>query len=347
MFLINPLIVIMIKNSLRALILAWFAVPVSVCAQTDTLSEGPVKMLVYENLKNEDVLKQFDQRFEQMDHLLQHKVSVASPHLTLGEDVLSPDATLDSLYRVKGSLEEKAFKRRTGLEVTGQVYMRMDDAMVIEHDEDDPYSTYIDKFQAEIGWNFFNSAFYQRKTELARIRLANELDYIKESRDKNRAIYEAAENLLTMEYNYYMAIVLYNELQNVDILNQAYQYMLEQDKISNDKLLENINDKMELEYTLAQTFDIKDIANEPLYALTPTIITVDSVRLFEEVERYNPDLRASFVEEELINTQKKLTNYGQTMRLSPFLRGSVYLRKNLSPSCNIDLGVHFTFLLYD
>ncbi|MBR2154531.1 MAG: hypothetical protein IJ901_07955 [Bacteroidaceae bacterium] len=337
----------MIKNSLRALILAWLAVPVPVCAQTDTLSEGPVKMLVYENLKNEDVLKQFDQRFEQMDHLLQHKVSVASPHLTLGEDVLSPDATLDSLYRVKGSLEEKAFKRRTGLEVTGQVYMRMDDAMVIEHDEDDPYSTYIDKFQAEIGWNFFNSAFYQRKTELARIRLANELDYIKESRDKNRAIYEAAENLLTMEYNYYMAIVLYNELQNVDILNEAYQYMLEQDKISNDKLLENINDKMELEYTLAQTFDIKDIANEPLYALTPTIITVDSVRLFEEVERYNPDLRASFVEEELINTQKKLTNYGQTMRLSPFLRGSVYLRKVLSPSSNIDLGVRFTFPLYD
>ena len=129
----------MIKNSLRALILAWLAVPVPVCAQTDTLSEGPVKMLVYENLKNEDVLKQFDQRFEQMDNLLQHTVSIASPNLTLGEDVLSPDAALDSLYRVKGAMEAKAFKRRTGLELTGQVYGRLDDAMVIEHDDDDQY----------------------------------------------------------------------------------------------------------------------------------------------------------------------------------------------------------------
>ena len=315
-------------------------------AQDDT-AHVPVKMRVYENLKNEDVLRQFDQRFEQMDKLLQHSVSVASPNLTLGEDVLLPDAALDSLYRAKGAQEAKAFKRRTGLEVTGQAYGRLDQALVISHDDDDQYSAYVAKFQAELGWNFFNSAFYQRKSELARIQLANELEYIKQSKDKNKAIYEAAENLLTMEYNYYIAIVLYNELQNVDILNQAYQYMLEQDKISNDKLLENINDKMELEYTLAQTFDLTDIANEPLYALRPTIITIDSVRLFEEVQRYNPDLRASYVQEQLLDKEKKLTNYGQTMRLTPFLRGSMYLRKLVSPSSNIDLGVRFTFPLYD
>jgi hypothetical protein len=114
----------MIKNSLKALFFALVGGVPAAYAQTDTLSEGPVKMLVYENLKNEDVLKQFDQRFEQMDNLLQHTVSIASPNLTLGEDVLSPDAALDSLYRVKGAMEAKAFKRRTGLELTGQVYGR-------------------------------------------------------------------------------------------------------------------------------------------------------------------------------------------------------------------------------
>ena len=336
----------MIKYSIGAVVFS-LGTMVTAEAQTDTIVNSPVKMLVYENLKNEDVLQQFEQRFQQMDNLLQHTVAIAGPNLTLGEDVLSPDVILDSLYRAKSEQEVKAFKRRSGLELTGQMYGRLDEALEVVHDEDDQYSAYVAKFQAEVGWNFFNSAFYQRKSEVAKIRLANEFEYIKQSRDKNKAIYEAAENLLTMQYNYYIAIVLYNELQNIDILNQAYQYMLEQDKIANDRLLENINDKMELEYALAQTFDIKDIANEPLYALTPTIITVDSVRLYEEVERYNPDLRASYVEEQLLNTEKKLTNYGQTMRLTPFLRGSVYLRKLVSPSSNLDLGVRFTFPLYD
>lgn len=317
-----------------------------VAAQTDTTTV-PVKMLVYENLKNEDVLKQFEQRFAEMDKLLENTVIVQGPNLTLGEDALAPDAAIDSLYKEKEAWETKAFRRRTGLELAGQAYGRLDKAASISHDDDDPYSSYFAKFQAEVGWNFFNSAFYQRNAGLAKIRYANELEHIKASKDKNKAVYEAAENLLTLEYNYYIAIVLYHELKNIDILNQAYQYTLEQDKVSNEKLLETINDKMQLEYTLAQTYDIQDVEGEPLYLLTPTVIAIDSTRLFEEVDKYNPDLRASYVEENLLDTEKKLSNYGHQMRLSPFLRASTYLRDNAAPSTNVDLGVKFTFPLYD
>ena len=317
-----------------------------VCAAADTITV-PVKMLVYEHLQNAEVLEAFERRFAQMDNLLEHTVVVDAPNLTYGEDVLSPDADLDSLYRAKGVWESKSFKSRSGLELAGQAYGRPTWITNIFHDEDDPYSSYFAKFQAEVGWNFFNSSFFQRKSALAKIRLVNELEYIKASKDKNKAIYEAAENLLTMQYNYYIAIVLYNELQNIDILNQAYQYMLEQDRVNNEKLLDNINAKMEIEYTLAQTFDIKDVENEPIYILAPTIINVDSTRLFEEVDRYNPDLRASHVEEKLLNTERKLTNYGHEMRLTPFLRAATYLRHNLAPSMNLDLGVRFTFPLYN
>ncbi len=315
-------------------------------AATDT-TDVPVKMLVYERLQNEEVLKQFEQRFAEMEKLLQNQVTVDGPTLSLGDDVLAPVGMLDSLYRAKSVWETKAFKRKTGLEITGQAYGRLDEATKITHDDDDSYSSYFAKFQAELGWNFFNSSFLQRKKALAKIRYANELEYIKSSKDKNKAIYEAAENMLKMEYNYYIAIVMYNELQNIDILNQAYQYMLEQDKVSNEDLLDNINDKMQIEYELAQTYDIKDIENEPLYVLSPTVISVDSVRLYEEVDKYNPDLRASFVEEKLLDTERKLTNYGHEMRLSPFVRASTYLRRNVSPSTNLDLGVKFTFPLYD
>lgn len=42
------------------------------------------KMLVYENLKNENVLKHFKNRFAQLDTLLNHPIWVKSPVINLG-----------------------------------------------------------------------------------------------------------------------------------------------------------------------------------------------------------------------------------------------------------------------
>ena len=42
------------------------------------------KMLVYENLKNENVLKHFKNRFAQLDTLLNHPIWVQSPVINLG-----------------------------------------------------------------------------------------------------------------------------------------------------------------------------------------------------------------------------------------------------------------------
>lgn len=82
-----------------------------------------------------------------------------------------------------------------------------------------------------------------------------------------------------------------------------------------------------------------------------TLIHVDSTALLSSLADSNPELKALTVKGELINTERSLTNYAHTLRLSPFARVSHYLRTGIGnigkSSTNVDLGVRFTFPFYD
>ena len=80
------------------------------------------KMLVYENLKNENVLKHFKNRFAQLDTLLNHPIWVKSPVINLGlnSQHTADIRNTDSLYWAKTAHEQLAIARHNGLEVTGQ-----------------------------------------------------------------------------------------------------------------------------------------------------------------------------------------------------------------------------------
>lgn len=318
-----------------------------VCGQTES-GGVPVKMLVYQHLNNDSVLRQFRIRFSRMDSLIRNMYPVPmSPVLYTGV----PSRMLDSLYTAKGKDELRAFRRKSGLELTGQAYYRLDDAFGF--DEDDQYSQYSAKLQGEVGWNFFNSSFYQRKSETLHIVLSNELQNIEHGKRLLSGVWKVLQDSVTMLYDKRIASVLLHRLENTDLLNMAYQYTLEQDKVNNEGLLRAMNDKMDIEYALLQTGSPDYLRREPLVFPAATVIRVDSVRLFEIMERNNPDIRASRVREDLLAVKRRLTNYGQEMRLTPFLRASHYFRENAysgvaaSSSTNIDLGVRFTFPLYD
>lgn len=81
------------------------------------------KMLVYENLKNENVLKHFNNRFAQLDTLLNHPIWVQSPVINLGlnRQHTADIRNTDSLYWAKTAHEQLAIAKHNGLEVTGQV----------------------------------------------------------------------------------------------------------------------------------------------------------------------------------------------------------------------------------
>lgn len=95
------------------------------------------KMLVYENLKNENVLKHFKNRFAQLDTLLNHPIWVQSPVINLGlnRQHTADIRNTDSLYWAKTAHEQLAIAKHNGLEVTGQVYVRPDAYFDADNDD--------------------------------------------------------------------------------------------------------------------------------------------------------------------------------------------------------------------
>ena len=307
------------------------------------------KMLVYENLKNENVLKHFKNRFEQLDTLLNHPIWVQSPVIKLGlnSQHTADIRNTDSLYWAKTAHEQLAIARHHGLEVTGQVYARPDAYFDADNDNEDQVSKYKTKTQAELGWNIINSKFYQGKEKKAKVALANELSRLQSKKRMTADIYEKAAEELTEQYNFYIGTIIAHRLDNLDIMNEAYQYMLEKDRISNDKMLKVMNEKLAAEYDISILCSNRDISNKPIYRMKPTRILVDTTALWHHIDEESIDARIVMVKEQIADNDSKLANYLSTTRITPFARWSSYWQSNNKISNNADVGVRFTIPIYN
>ena len=307
------------------------------------------KMLVYENLKNENVLKHFKNRFAQLDTLLNHPIWVKSPVINLGlnSQHTADIRNTDSLYWSKTAHEQLAIARHNGLEVTGQVYARPDAYFDADNDNEDQVSKYKAKTQAELGWNIINSKFYQGKEKKAKVALANELSRLQSKKRMTADIYEKAAEELTEQYNFYIGTIIAHRLDNLDIMNEAYQYMLEKDRISNDKMLKVMNEKLAAEYDISILCSNRDISNKPIYRMKPTRILVDTTALWHHIDEESIDARIVMVKEQIADNDSKLANYLSTTRITPFARWSSYWQSNNKISNNGDIGVRFTIPIYN
>ena len=307
------------------------------------------KMLVYENLKNENVLKHFKNRFAQLDTLLNHPIWVKSPVINLGlnSQHTADIRNTDSLYWAKTAHEQLAITRHNGLEVTGQVYARPDAYFDADNDNEDQVSQYKAKTQAELGWNIINSKFYQGKEKKAKVALANELSRLQSKKRMTADIYEKAAEELTEQYNFYIGTIIAHRLDNLDIMNEAYQFMLEKDRISNDKMLKVMNEKLAAEYDISILCSDRDISNKPIYRIKPTRIVVDTTALWRHIDEESIDARIVMVKEQIADNDSKLANYLSTTRITPFARWSSYWQSNNKISKNADIGVRFTIPIYN
>ena len=307
------------------------------------------KMLVYENLKNENVLKHFKNRFAQLDTLLNHPIWVKSPVINLGlnSQHTADIRNTDSLYWAKTAHEQLAIARHNGLEVTGQVYARPDAYFDADNDNEDQVSQYKAKTQAELGWNIINSKFYQGKEKKAKVALANELSRLQSKKRLTADIYEKAAEELTEQYNFYIGTIIAHRLDNLDIMNEAYQFMLEKDRISNDKMLKVMNEKLAAEYDISILCSNRDISNKPIYRMKPTRILVDTTALWHHIDEESIDARIVMVKEQIADNDSKLANYLSTTRITPFARWSSYWQSNNKISNNGDIGVRFTIPIYN
>ena len=307
------------------------------------------KMLVYENLKNDNVLRHFKQRFAQLDTLIKNPIWVKAPVIELGlnKQHHADINKTDSLFWSKTAHEHLALNRHNGLEVTGQVYARPDAYFDSDEDDAKEVSKYKMKVQAELGWNIINSKFYQGKEKRTKIALANELDRLLIKKRQTADIYEKTADELTEQYNFYIGTVIAHKLDNLDIMNEAYQYMLEKDRISNDKMLKVMNDKLEAEYDISILCSDRDITNKPIYRIKPTRVVVDTAALWEHVDKESLDARIVMTKLEIANNESKLNNYLSTTRLTPFARWSTYWQSNDKFSHNGDVGIRFTVPIYN
>ena len=307
------------------------------------------KMLVYENLKNENVLKHFNERFAQLDTLISNPIWVKAPIIELGlnKQHTADIKTTDSLYWAKTAHEQLAIDRHNGLEVTGQIYARPDSYFDADNDDAEQVSKYKAKVQAELGWNIINSKFYQGKEKKTKVALANELSRLQDKKRQTADIYEKAADELTEQYNFYFGTVIAHKLNNLDIMNEAYQFMLEKDRISNDKMLKVMNDKLEAEYDISILCSDRDITNKPIYRIKPTQVVVDTTALWEHVDQESLDARIVMTKLEIANNESKLNNYLSTTRLTPFARWSTYWQSNDKFSHNGDVGIRFTVPIYN
>lgn len=160
-------------------------------------------------------------------------------------------------------------------------------------------------------------------------------------------MYDKLAQSITEEYNRYIAATIAHRLANLDIMNEAYQFMLEKDRISNDKMLKVMNEKMEAEYDLSILCSSNEADGMPVYRIVPTRIDVDTTALYNYIKEENIEARIRDIKESQADNESRLTNYLATTRLTPFARVSSYITSKNTLSNNIDLGVRFTFPLYN
>lgn len=301
------------------------------------------KMLVYDNLKNKEVLKHFNERFDELEHLFGNAKVIKSPYAA-ARDMSDYNTILDSLYRSRNTEDVKSLLQNTGLEVTGQVYGRLDNSFHIS-DEDD-VSSYKAKAQAEIGWDFINSKFYQKNAKTNQIFYGNEVDRLQQYKKQNENIFDDRLDKITEIYNYYLAVVMSHRLKNLDILNEASQLMLEQDRIASDETMEVMNEKIDLEYQLSQSYNADNLDKQPLFVLKPTLMVIDTLALINLV---NDNIGSKIItaNQKMLENKKQLTTYLSTTRLTPFFRVSSYWTSKDRLSNNLDLGVRFTIPLWN
>lgn len=309
-------------------------------AQTEQKVRG-VKTLSFQGLDNDSILSAFSQRFVVLDSLMRRTVE-PEDRLTFA-GLLRTDV-LDSVFDEKEAYERKAFKRKHGLELTGQAYVRLDDQLGF--DEDDQYSTYRVKLQGELGWNLFNSSFLQRRSQLRLIGLTNEAERLQEQKKLFPPLSDRAEDYIERQYDVLSAAVLHEQLLNNEVLQMAYLFILENDRAGNDKLLEANTEKMRIEHALAKTGTTVGDACGQIRIIRPVLVEVDSARLLAHLRDYHVELRESYVREDVLDARIRLTNYAHSLRLTPFVRVSHYLRDNFGPSTNVEVGARFTFPLY-
>lgn len=295
-----------------------------------------------------DIIRRFEARFAYLDSLI---FSVGSPDpdtaghgMALDNEVfpvpVSDSLTpLDSAYAERLRWQERAYKNKTGLQLSGQAYYRFDHA--IGFDEDDAVSRYDGKIQAELRWYFLQSSVFKRKGYLEEIRLKGEIEQSSKKKESFGASVYRQREFFRFLHDSMISGVMLHRIENLDLLYEANRYLLANENISSDELLTIIDDKAEAERSLAALSGrfpfADDLSDVPAFA-----VRVDTAALIAHIGQSQNDMRLFDLRIRLLQQQERNTSYWSRFNLAPFVRYSYYIRPDLPNTSNIDAGISFT-----
>ncbi|MCM1531383.1 MAG: hypothetical protein NC048_03060 [Bacteroides sp.] len=296
------------------------------------------------------ILQGFETRFILLDSLI-FNVQTASID-TVSDQETPQDSTtlaafssdsltpLDSAYMERLRLQQKAFKHKTGLQLSGQGYYRFDHSLGF--DEDDAVSSYDGKIQAELRWYFLQSSLFKRKGNMEELRLKTEIERTaRKNEDFGLSVYQQREYFRFL-HDSLLSGILQHRLENLNLLHEANRYLLERENISSDELLKVIDEKAEAERALAALSGEFPFAVQ-LSETGAFAIHVDTAALIEHINLSQNDMKLFDLRIRLLERQALNTSYWSHFNLAPFVRYSYYIRPdNQANTSNVDAGISFT-----
>lgn len=292
------------------------------------------------------ILLQFDERFNELDAMIYGadagKITIDNTAL-YAVDTISfylLDSTVNATIEEKKEAEISAFRGKTGLVVTGSAYYRFFDAF--GSDDDDVSSYYNSKMSAELRWSPFQSAVFKRKGRINEIQIQNRLDHIAYEKDRMAISSVGQKEFFQQYYDSLQSGVLQHRIDNLALMKQVYDYLLQNENITGDELLNILNDKAEAErklMALGKRYPKADI----LSCNVNTVIRVDTVRFLQSVRDNRLEMKELGLKIELLEQKEKNISYWSDADVAPFVRYSYYTRPATPNSHSLDAGVSFRF----
>lgn len=245
---------------------------------------------------------------------------------------------VDSLLYRKVEKQIEAMKAETGLLISGQSYYRLDEGFGI--DDEDALSRYNAKVQVELRWNFLSSSLVNRKSRINELDIKGELERIGLERERIGKLIEKQKDYFQEEYDSLLAGVLKLRIDNLQLLNDAQQYLVKDRSISTDELLKIMDEQAIAERQLVVIPKDYPTAFQ-LVVPHGAVIHVDTARLMKYISANDLELYAADLQIKLLHEREKSTNYWRTLNLSPFFRYSFYVRPEMRNSSNVDAGLAF------
>lgn len=296
--------------------------------------------------KSDSILMGFDNRFSELDSLIftPYSKTPSNRDIFLEStkkygDTLIADSLYDDAMRKSVNAQAQVIKSATGLQVTGQTYYRLDNDLGITDDED-AVSRYKAKFQAEVRWNFFNSGLFKQKGKIKEIAIQADIDRLAYAKETRGTEYARQREFYRARQDSAMCRILSQRVLNLNMLADAYLFLLDVQNISSDDMLLTLSEKAEAERKLA-ALTVKGLSPVDLSNPDAFIINLDTAKFLSYVEENQADFKIARRRIDLAQQRAKNTSYWSDVDASPFIRYSYYTREYLPNSSNLDAGIYF------